>query len=69
MSSAHLEPFMAFDNDESSVPAIKLMIPFKRLGKSLNEHFYAMDTKEALALAEQIIAMVKEQESMLGVSG
>ncbi len=63
MSSAHLEPFIAFDNDESSVPAIKLMIPFTRLGKSNREHFYAMDTKEAKVLAEQLMAMVKEQES------
>ncbi len=68
MSSARLEPFIAFDNDESSVPAIKLMIPFKRLGKSTNEHFYAMDTKEAKALAQQLLAMAKEQELSSGIA-
>ncbi len=33
MTSAHLESFIAFDNDESNVPAIKLIIPSNRLGK------------------------------------
>ena len=68
MSSVRLEPFIAFDNDESSVPAIKLIIPFKRLGTSSNEHFYAMDTKEAKELAQQLLTMVNEQESALSTS-
>ena len=69
MISAHLESFIAFDNDESNVPAIKLIIPANRLGNGRNEHFYAMDTQEALALGQQLIAMVAEQEPNLAVAG
>ncbi len=57
MNSAHLESFIAFDNDESTVPAIKIVIPAGRLGSGRNEHFYAMDTQEALALGKKLIAM------------
>ncbi len=63
MTSAHLESFIAFDNDESNVPAIKLMIPSQRLGQSRNEHFYAMDSEEALLLGQQLIAMAAAQQT------
>ncbi len=69
MTSAHLESFIAFDNDESNVPAIKLIIPGDRLGNGRNQHFYAMDTQEALALGQQLLAMVAEQESNLVTTG
>ncbi|MEY8246834.1 MAG: hypothetical protein RPT11_00480 [Bermanella sp.] len=62
MTSAHLESFIAFDNDESNVAAIKLIIPADRLGSDRNEHFYAMDIREAMALGQQLLAMVAEQE-------
>jgi hypothetical protein len=59
MKSAHLESFIAFDNDESTVAAIKIVIPAGRLGSSRNEHFYAMDTLEAMALGKKLIAMAQ----------
>jgi len=69
MTSAHLESFIAFDNDESNVPAIKLIIPSNRLGNGRNAHFYAMDTQEAMALGQQLLAMVAEQESSMATAG
>ncbi len=59
MKSAHLESFTAFDNDESNVPAIKIVIPAGRLGSGRNEYFYAMDTQEALELGKKLIAMAQ----------